>query len=121
MKNLWKRIKNLAKRCWTKFEELCILISKKTLEAAKWCCDHPEVVSVLGTAVGAVNWAWKKFHKTSTERELEYQRKHIYDYSIGAHWTLKREPTSDEMFEIERRKANGEKYGDILRSMRILA
>ena len=121
MKELWKKTKRLAKKAWMYFEKACKFIVKKVIEAAEWCTKHPEVVTVLCGAASGADWIIKKIRKTSTEREQDYQRTHIYDHSLGHHWTLKREMTSNEMYEYGRRLQNGENIGDILRSMRVLA
>jgi len=121
MKNLLKKVKNLVKKCWNKFVKACKWIVKQVKEVAKWCVDNPEVITVGSTIIGGANWAITKFRKSKIEREQQYQRTHIYDHSIGHHWTLKRELTSYEMWELDRRKADGERLGDILKSMRVLA
>ncbi len=121
MKKLLNKVKNLAKKVWQKFVEGCKWIVKEIKEAAQWCLDNQEVVYVVCGGASAVSWVVKKFRKNAAEREQDYQRRHIYDYSLGHHWNLRRELTANEMFEYERRRQNGERIGDILQSMRVLA
>ena len=126
MKKIFKKVKNAVKKFWQKFivkvQDGCIWIVKMIKKAIEWCMDNQEVVYVAIGAVSIGSSIYKKyFYKTAAQEGMEYQRKHIYDYSIGHHWTLKRELTSDEMKEYERRKAEGECTGDILESMRVLA
>lgn len=121
MKKLLNKMKNLAKKAWTGFVKGCKWIVKQIQNGAQWCMDNQEVVYVVCGAASAVSWITKKFRKSRVEREQNYQRTHLYDYSIGHHWTLRRELTSDEMFELANRKMNGERMGDILQSMRVLA
>ena len=125
MKKIWRKIKNLCKKIWEKIKEIAQLIWQMTQKAAKWIVDHPEQAMIISSGVSlAYNGAGfiiRKIRKSQVEREIDYQRKHIYDYSVGHHWTLRRELTSNEMRELSRRKADGEMLADILDSMRVLA
>ena len=121
MKKLLTKLKNLAKKVWRGFVHGCKWIVKQIQNGAQWCMDNQEVVYVVCGAASAASWVIRRFRKNSAQREMDYQRTHIYDYSLGHHWTLRRELTSNEMWEMERRKSNGESLGDILYSMRVLA
>ena len=114
-------MKNFIKKCWKKFVDGCKWIVKQIKDVAEWCLENQEVVYVIGAVFSIISWSVKKFHKSSAQRELDYQRTHIYDYSIGHHWTLRRELTSNEMWELTQRKSNGEQLGEILQSMKVLA
>ena len=121
MKKLWEKIKNFAKKAWIKCKKFCKKAEKKIVEAAEWITKHPEAVYIFSIVASIGMAGVKKFRKTAAEREREYQRTRIYDYSLGHHWILKRELTTSEMKEYERRKDHGENVGDILESMRVLA
>lgn len=47
-------------------------------------------------------------------------RNSVYDRSEGHHWLLRRTPTNAEWYEVNNRRKNGERLGDILESMRLL-
>lgn len=121
MKKIWKKLKNLAKRCWESVKKAAKKMVKTIEAAAQWCMDHSEVVMIASGAIEVGAWAFKKIQKTRAQREIDYQRTHIYDYSVGHHWSLRRELTSNEMLELTRRKSDGEALADILSSMRVLA
>ena len=121
MKNVFKKLKNFCRKCWNKFKEFCRDIVDAIKAAAEWCLENQEVVYVASGAA-TIGWSiFKKFHKTAAQREQQYQRTHIYDHSIGHHWTLRRELTANEMWEIDRRRRDGETLGEILQTMRVLA
>lgn len=121
MKKLWNKIKYWAKCAWKKIKQFAKKVEKAIVEAAEWITQHPEAVYIGGTVISLGTAGIKKFGKSRVQKEQEYQRTHIYDYSIGHHWTLRRELTSNEMRELSRRKDNGEALADILDSMRVLA
>jgi len=122
MKKLMNKVKNLWKKFVEKVQDFCIWLVKMARNLINWMLAHEEVVYVAIGAVSIGSSIYKKyFYKTAAQREIEYQRKHIYDHNIGHHWTLRRNLTSDEMQEVERRKRYGESLGDILESMRVLA
>ena len=121
MKKLWERIKKWAKHAWSKIKKAAKKAEEKIIEAAEYCTAHPEVIYIAGVGMSLVTTGIKRFAKSKTEREQDYQRTHIYDYSLGHHWTLRRELTGTEMKEYKRRKESGEAVGDILESMRVLA
>ena len=121
MKKLLARVKNWAKRAWLKCKQLCKKAGDMIVETAEWMTKHPESIYILGTGISLATAGIKKFGKSKTEREQAYQRTHVYDCNLGHHWTLRRELTSSEMLEYNKRKNNGETIGDILESMKVLA
>ncbi len=121
MKKLINKIKRFGKRCWEFVKKITKKIGKAIEDGAQWCVDHPETIMAASAVSEVVFWGIKKIRKTAAQREIDYQRKHIYDYSVGHHWSLRRELTSNEMMELSRRKEDGEALGDILASMRVLA
>ena len=121
MKKLWSRIKTWAKNTWKKIKMACKKTGEMIVEAAEWVTKHPETVYLAGGALSLGSAGFRALRKTNTQKEQEYQRTHVYDYSLGHHWTLRRELNKTEMLEYKRRKESGEPIGDILESMRVLA
>lgn len=121
MKKIFKKIQNFAKKCWQMIKKCAKKAVQMVEKAAQWCMDHQEIVMGASVAIEGGAWLIRKLKKSNTQREIDYQRTHIYDHSVGHHWTLKRELTSNEMLEYSRRKENGERTADILSSMRVLA
>ena len=102
-------------------------MEKKTLkdrfnDAIKWCGDNKEVLIVIVpvaiAGITAVTKLGGKFIGTYNERVL--QNKSIYDHSFGTYWQLRRALTNNDRLIIDRRRAAGEKLGDILKDMRLL-
>ena len=121
MKKLWNKIKNLAKQAWKKIKAACKKTGEILVEAAEWATKHPEAVVLATSAMSLGVSGFKALKKNKVQKEQDYQRTHIYDYSLGHHWTLRRELNTTEMKEFSRRKESGESVGAILESMRVLA
>lgn len=88
-------------------------------KAKEWVKDHPEQTAMIATtAIGATGVIIKRMDRNARERREEKQQaRKIYDHSLGSFWYLKRVPSPAEKIQIERRRKQGEPYGDILRSM----
>ena len=86
--------------------------------------DHPKeaasIVLVGGAAIVELVKKWKKAQPTQAELDREWHDTHIYDRGLGMYYTLRRKMTAAEQLEFDRRKARGERTGDILRSMGLL-
>lgn len=121
MKKIFKKIQNFAKKCWQTIKKFAKKAVQMIEKAAQWCMDHQEIVMGASLAVEGGAWLVRKLKKSNTQKEIDFQRTHIYDHSIGHHISLRREPTSNEMLEFSRRKESGEKPIDILSSMHLLA
>lgn len=84
--------------------------------------DHKEEVIVVGStilvAAGGLVKTVAKQRKIQKEEDLK--DRYIYDRSGGHYWKLRRKPTNSEWAAIESRRRSGEKYADILSSMRLL-
>ena len=104
-----------------KIKKLCKKAVKLIEETAEWITEHPEAVYIGGAVISLGTAGFKALRKTNIQKEQEFQRTHIYDYSLGHHWTLRRDLSKSEMLEYKRRKESGESIGDILESMRVLA
>lgn len=96
-------------------------IQRKAKAAKEWVVANREVVvGAIGfmSAAGAKGVsAVRKAHKHREERTKE---RRIYDHSAGHRWNLRRKLSNEEWAEVDRRKKNGEKLGDILEEMKVL-
>ena len=57
--------------------------------------------------------------RNNSERE-RIKEEYCYDRSLGHYWALKRPLSNAEWREIENRRSNGEKLGDILEQLKVL-
>lgn len=110
--DLLKKAVNKAKYIWWNIDN--------------WICNNKENIAfVVGTgSVGltavagllrAVNNSGFGAKRQKKAKDLVY-----WDPSSRHHWTLRRELSNNEWAEVERRRRNGEKLGDILEDMRVL-
>lgn len=93
------------------------------LEKTKdFCRENKEAIAILtpfGYAIG--KGIVKDIRKNAyLKKEDHLKNCFIYDRSMGCYYETKRKLTNNERYEIEKRKARGEKLGYILRSMRVL-
>lgn len=106
----WQKFKHKA---WTRKEK-----------AKNWIKEDPRRALALGSiaVVGGKKFTdfVKSLRPTQSELDRRWQECHVYDRSLGFHYELKRPMTGSEAIEFSQRKANGERTGDILRSMRLL-
>ena len=58
--------------------------------------------------------------KVAGARAEAKQLNTMYDHSLNTRWQLKRPLTNEENVQLEMRRANGERIGDILDSMKVL-
>lgn len=97
-------------------------IKQKFSKCVDWCCSNPEKAIPLGIAIGGgvtkIVKSASRHAKLKEEKDLK--ELYVYDRSTGFYWKLKKPLTSKQQTEINLRKTNGEKLGDILNSMRIL-
>lgn len=111
------------------FEEFCTTAKMKVLyardkvasatkRAVKWGSENPELaITIIGSLAALTNKVWKV---GTAMAETRHQNSTIYDHSLGMYWELKHPLTANERIIIERRRKNGEKYGQILSDMRLL-
>lgn len=76
-------------------------------------------------AITAVSMIVRPICKTirsvfGTAKKEKLMKNSIYDRSEGHHWFLRRTPTNAEWYEVNYRRKNGERLGDILESMHLL-
>lgn len=53
-------------------------------------------------------------------REKNIKKFYCYDRSLGHYWALRRNLTNSEWVQIDKRKAAGERLGDILADLKVL-
>lgn len=97
-------------------------LQRKVRNAGNWLYRNKELVLVLAPAVlGVVTAGTKAASKhASQKKEEELKELYCYDRSLGHYWKLDRELTNSEWVEVDRRKQNGERLGDILDDMSVL-
>ena len=97
--------------------------------ACKWFKDNKEIVLVLGPAAiglttvvikGGIKLATAGFRHINLHEEKKLKDFYCYDRSLGHYWKLRRELTNREWTEIDKRKKNGERMGDILNELHVL-
>lgn len=80
-----------------------------------------EIVTIGPVAIAGAGSIIKIVHQNRKIKKVENLKdEYIYDRSGGHYWKLRRKPTTSEWVAIENRRKNGEKYSDILTSMRLL-
>ena len=97
---------------------------KRKEKAKRWFNEDPRRILAVGSVavVGGKKLidVIKNLKPTQAELDRRWQEVHIYDHSIGMHYTLKRPMTGNEQIEFSQRKKRGELTGDILRDMKLL-
>lgn len=110
---LEKARKKAARREW--FEE-------KKVEAKRFVCEHKQEILAASIVVGGVALKGAKLiikaHNLGKEEELKDL--YVYDRSLGHYWKLRRKLDNREWVEIEQRRKNGERLGDILDELKVL-
>ena len=97
-------------------------VKMKAQEFGDWFNRNKEVIltlapALVGGAVAIIKVAGKQ-HNLHKEEELKDL--YCYDRSLGHYWALRRELSNKEWLEIDSRKNNGEKLGDILKELNVL-
>lgn len=84
--------------------------------------NHKEEIIFLGPVVvgAATGLARAGARAYSTASENRHRDRETYDPRTGQYYTLKRKMSNSQKLELERRMSNGERKGDILRSMRLI-
>lgn len=106
----WEKFKH---KWWTRKEK-----------AKQWFNEDPRRILAVGSVVvvggkKAIDTI-KNLKPTQAELDRRWQEVHVYDHSLGFHYTLKRPMTGNEQIEFSQRKKRGELTGDILRDMKLL-
>lgn len=104
-------------------------IIEKATKAAKttsdWMRQNKETLAIVvpGLAVGvrgASRVVSSAIRKSTVKHEERDRQTRFYDHSLGCYWYTKRPLRQDELLSVKRRKASGESYGDIFKSMKLL-
>lgn len=87
-----------------------------------WCKGHTGEIMVFGPLViSGMFGLTKGIIKHANLRKTENMKNlFCYDTSLGRYWELRRKLTNKDWLAIERRRANGEKLGEILEDLRVL-
>lgn len=97
-------------------------VREKVQSAKDFMSDNKEVLVIaIPAIIGLGKMVTKSINKTVNLRKEEHiKNEYCYDRSLGHYWELRRKLTNKEWLEIDRRKKNGEKLSDILKSLRVL-
>lgn len=109
---------------WERFKFRC---KKKKDKFINWVRYNPQEVAIGGSILIVVGdkvirtiKKFKDLQPTQAELDRRWQETHVYDRSLGMHFTLRRPMTPSEQIAFARRKQQGELTGDILDSMKLL-
>lgn len=114
LKELEKARKKAARREW--FEE-------NKQKAVTFVEEHKEAIVVLAPVVigGCAKLVQLGLKTYNLGKQEDLKNLYVYDRSLGHYWKLRRELDNSEWVEIEQRRKNGEKLGDILNELNVLA
>lgn len=99
---------------------------KKAKETADKICtsakeiwnNNKEAIVVLTPIIfSGISMMNKSARRREEKKEEERRERRVYDPSMGDWWDLKKPLTNNERLELERRVADGELRGDVLRDM----
>ena len=106
-----------------KIKELKEKTVKKGEDCWRWICDNKDLAIPIGVAViGCFTTVAKSVGKNINLRKEEKNKtRYCYDPSLGNYYHLRRELSSREWVEVDRRKQNGERLSHILDDIGVLA
>ena len=106
-----------------KMEQLKFKLKETKRKVESFVINNKETIiglaPVILTVGGFVVKNATKAHNMKKQENLK--NLYCYDRSLGHYWKLRRELNNSEWVEIDRRKRAGEKLGDILESLKVLA
>lgn len=94
---------------------------------AKWFVeDHKAQIAAVAAATPVVVGTIMQIARMVSQQDRLKKAKDLkelycYDRSLGHYWKLRRELTNDEWLAIDARKRSGERLGDILKELNVLA
>ena len=115
---------NLKEKIIEKKDQVKDWIEAKKIKIHDWLENDENkefaklVAPVIIVGGGALIKEASRRQRLSKEEELKTN--FIYDRSNGHYYELKRQPKSKQWLEIDRRKDEGERVGDILKDMKLL-
>lgn len=88
----------------------------------RWCADNKELlITVVPVVVGGAATVSRVVgRRVNLHKQESIKNLYCYDRSLGHYWRLRRELSNTEWLEIDQRKKNGEKLGDILSELKVL-
>ena len=97
-------------------------VNDKIRNGVQWVISNKDLVIILAPVViSGVTTVVKVVGKQINLRKQEtIKNLYCYDRSAGHYWKLRRELSTDEWIQIDRRKQNGERLSDILDDLRVL-
>ena len=109
----------------SKFEDLKAKAARKGRKVVQWCSENKELLIVAvpagaGLLKSGMNVYSKHRAKVNLKQEKELQELYVYDRSLGMYHRLNKPLTTNQALEIERRRGDGEKMVQILRSMKLV-
>lgn len=99
-----------------------VKFKKKVAVIKRWVYDNKEIIIMLAPIVGSILLVSVKHfgrYMVAT-KQAAVKELYCYDPSLGHYWQLRRKLNNSDWLKINKRKANGEKLGDILESMNVL-
>ena len=105
-----------------KFESFKAKILNKIDDGKRWVIRNQEALIVLTPVIiGGLTTITKVVgRQVSLHKEKQLKTLYCYDKSLGHYWRLHRDLSNQEWLQIEARKLNGEKLGNILSDMNVL-
>lgn len=100
-----------------------------TKKAGKFVTENWEMIVIfspiiIAAGTGLVRTSGKVvssvIHNVNLTREKNIKKFYCYDRSLGHYWALRRNLTNSEWVQIDKRKAAGERLGDILADLKVL-
>ena len=94
--------------------------------AGEWMIENKELVIVvimpitLGSLKLLSNGVKALGRRSNLRKEEAIKNLYVYDPSLGVYWKLRRMLSTAEKLEIESRRKNGERLGEILRDLKVL-
>lgn len=94
---------------------------------AKWFVeDHKAQIAAVAAATPVIVGTIMQIARMVSQQDRLKKAKDLkelycYDRSLGHYWKLRRELTNDEWLAIDARKRSGERLGDILKELNVLA
>lgn len=97
-------------------------VTDKICNGVQWVINNKDLVIIFAPVViSGVTTVVKVVGKQINLRKQEtIKNLYCYDRSAGHYWKLRRELSTDEWIQIDRRKQNGERLSDILDDLRVL-
>ena len=111
-------------RCKAKvnFDNMKKKVKMKGAEVLSWAQRNPQAtIGILSVAGSVGGFLVKNLTKNRLlNKEQRLKDNYVYDRSLGHYWELDHKLSSKEWVEIDKRRSDGERMGDILVDMKVL-